>query len=149
MLESVIPTSWYGSRNGGSLEMAMEHGGIPGCSSQAEPDLRFGQSSWPPSDQQFLVAVDGSTNNIRKVMISACIRARPTWRPFISDLRAFIARAESRVPFRTKVISPCRVWFNRILRSKSCIWAFSDSFVDMPASLRSFEAYARFAFRSY
>jgi hypothetical protein len=37
------------------------------------------------------------------------------------------------------VISPCRVWFNRILRSKSCIWAFSDSFVDMPASLRSFD----------
>lgn len=102
--------------------------------------LRQDQSSGPPSDQQFLVAVeDGITNNIRKVMSSAWICARPTCRPSISNLRAFIARAESRVPFRTKVISPCREWFNRILRSKSCIWALSDSFVDMLASLRSFD----------
>ena len=120
--------------------MATAHGNIRGCSSQAEPNLRRHQTSGPPSDQQFPVAVeDDTTNNIRKVMSSAWICARPICRPSISDLREFIARAESCVPFRTKTIAPCREWFNRILRSKSCICALSDSFVDMLASLRSFD----------
>src|SRR5437660_618314 len=67
--------------------LRMAHGSVRGCSSQAEPDLRLGQSSGPPSDQQFLVAAEGGTiNNIRKVMSSAWICARPTCRPSISDL---------------------------------------------------------------
>jgi hypothetical protein len=100
--------------------------------------LRRNQSSGPSSDQQFHVAVeDGTTNNFRKLMSSDWIRALPICRLSISDLRAFIARAESRVPLGTKTIAPCREWFKRILRSKSCIWALSDSFVDMLVSLRS------------